>query len=67
MSRTYRVDLAALPPASKRRAWAWIRKHRPELAEFLRSETYVRLRDELGCTPILELTQQEMEGLRGQR
>jgi len=61
-----RINLARLPKASRAAAWAFIQRNRPELAEFLKSESYRLLRDGLGCEPILTLTKKELGQIHGQ-
>jgi len=48
------INLSTLSPEDKQRSWAKIKAEQPSLAEFMLSEEYARMRDELGCSVILE-------------
>ena len=47
-------NLSTLSPEEKPLAWAKIKAEQPSLAEFMLSEEYARMRDELQCSVILE-------------
>ena len=48
------TNLSTLSPEDKQRSWAKIKAEKPSLAEFMLSEEYSRMREELGCSVILE-------------
>lgn len=50
-----KVVLATLDDAQKRKAWAAIQRDAPGLAEFMQTEGYKALRDQLGASVVIEV------------
>lgn len=59
-----KVALHDLPPAKKRRIWAWLKANAPELAAFYEGPEFKLMRDTFGAVPAIprEMVRKALEG-----